>query len=123
MKEATNISNEILNGLTEFADALESGEDLGDKFTCHRVRLDLQPEEYTPEKVLETRVALRVSQPLFAKFLGVSVKTVRAWEQGDNKPNMMACRFMDEIRKDPQHYLKQLTARVRPNTRKKKPCA
>ena len=74
------IADEILESLTEFADALDTDEDLGERFTCHRVKLNLVPETYTPEKVRETRKALRVSQPLFGCSLGVSVQTVRSWE-------------------------------------------
>jgi putative transcriptional regulator len=120
-KNDHTIADEILQGLTEFANALDTDEDLGERFTCHRVKLNLQPEVYTPEKVRETRKALRVSQPLFGSFLGVSVKTVRSWEQGDSTPSNIACRFMDEIRRDPEHYLKRLTDSIEPKTRKK-PC-
>ena len=41
-------------------------------------------------------------------FLGVSVKTVQAWEQGLQTPPKMACRFMDEIRHDPEHWIERL---------------
>lgn len=118
-KNDYTIADEILQSLTEFADALDTDEDLGERFTCHRVKLNLEPETYTPEKVRETRKALRVSQPLFASFLGVSVKTVRSWEQGDSTPSNIACRFMDEIRRDPEHYLQRLTESIEPKTRKK----
>lgn len=118
-KNDYTIADEILQGLTEFADALDTGEDLGEQFTCHRVKLNLEPETYTPEKVRETRKVLRVSQPLFGSFLGVSVKTVRSWEQGDSTPSNMACRFMDEIRHNPEHYLERLTKSIEPKTRKK----
>ncbi|AMV23438.1 Antitoxin igA-2 [Gemmata sp. SH-PL17] len=107
-KTKHTIADEIVEGLTEFVSALKAGNNLGKQFTCRKVVLDLRPESYTPEKVKATRQALCVSQPLFAKFLGVSVKTVRHWEQGLSEPNKMACRFMDEIRRDPTHYLERL---------------
>lgn len=108
-KHENSIADEIVQGLSEFAGALDKGDDLGDMFTCRRVVLDLRPEPYTPEKVKAVRKKLRASQPLFAKFLGVSVKTIRHWEQGFSEPNKMACRFMDEISRDPSHWLKRLT--------------
>ena len=109
------IAEEILAGLNEFADALEGGnEDELQKFTCHRVILDLKPEPYSPEKVKTTRDMLSASQQLFAKFLGASVKTVRSWEQGIAEPNPMACRFMDEIRRNPDFYRKRLQESVKP---------
>lgn len=118
-KTQHTIADEIVQGLTEFADALDADEDLAEKFTCHHVKLNLEPEVYTPEKVRDTRKTLRLSQPLFGGFLGVSVKTVRSWEQGDSTPSNMACRFMDEIRRDPAHYLLRLTNLIEPKTRKK----
>lgn len=120
-KNKKTIADEMLESLTEFADALEAGDDLGEQFTCHRVKLNLVPEPYDPAKVKATRKSLQVSQALFACFLGVSVKTVRSWEQGYNVPNGMACRFMDEIRSDPKHYLQRLTDSIVPKTRKKTP--
>ena len=118
-KTQHTIADEIVQSLTEFADALDTDENLNEQFTCHHVKLNLNPEVYTPEKVRETRKALRLSQPLFGGFLGVSVKTVRSWEQGDSTPSNMACRFMDEIRRDPEHYLQRLTDSIEPKTRKK----
>jgi putative transcriptional regulator len=46
---------------------------------------------------------LNVSQPIFARFLGVDVKTVRSWEQGLKRPSPIACRFMDELAFSPDH--------------------
>lgn len=113
-----SIGAEMIEGLTDLVAALETGDDLGGRFTCHRVKLDLKPEAYTPGLVKETRATLRASQVIFAKFLGVSAKTVRAWEQGLNTPSGMACRFMDEIRRNPDHYRERLSQSV---TRKSGP--
>jgi putative transcriptional regulator len=114
LKGKKSVVDEMLAGLTEFAEALESGEDLGKKFTCHKLALDLRPQQYTPEMVRETRKLLSVSQPLFARFLGVSTPTVRHWEQGLANPQPIACRFMDEIRRDPKYYLDRLLAAAKP---------
>src|SRR5260370_32959688 len=84
--------------LTEFAEALENGEDLSDRFTCRRVVLDLDSTPYDPELVKNTRGLLRASQGVFAQFLGVSVRTVQAWETGAHTPNAITCRLMDAIR-------------------------
>jgi len=70
--------------------------------------LDLRPTAYSPELVKATRKSLRASQKVFAELLGVSVKTVCAWEQGINTPQDVACRFMDEIRHDPSYWLKRI---------------
>ena len=116
-KHKNTIADEIVQSLSEFADALEAGDELGEQFTCHRVVLDLKPEPYTRAMVKKARTVLNVSQSLFARFLGVSVKTIRAWEQGLNLPNPMACRFMDEIQRNPEHYRARLIESVRPKGR------
>ena len=101
------VESEILEALTEFTDALEKGE-VPQRLTCRQVRLNLDPTRHSPELVKKTRNLLGVSQVLFARFLGVSPKTVRAWEQDVNTPPPMACRFMDEIRRQPEYWITRL---------------
>ncbi len=104
---ANSVEREILEALADFTDALKKGE-VRERFTCRRIELSLEPTPYSPELVKKTRRVLGVSQALFARFLGVSPKTVRAWEQGVNMPHPMACRFMDEIRLVPSHWTERL---------------
>ena len=87
---------------------LQSSEKISDKFTVRRVQLTVGPALFTPEIVKDTRRLLRASQAIFANFLGVSVQTVRAWEQGANPPSDMACRFLDEIRLNPPYWQNRL---------------
>jgi putative transcriptional regulator len=103
-----SVGSEIIQGLSEFAECLERKEPVAERFNCRVVELDLRPAPYDPELVRKTRALLHASQAVFARFLGVSVKTVRAWEQGVNYPNDMACRFMDEIRLNPAYWMKRL---------------
>lgn len=95
----------LVEGLSEFRDALASGQPLEDRFTIRTLELDLQPQEYDPESVRLTRDRLGVSQAVFAKLLAVSVDLVQSWEQGSRKPSKMACRLLDEINRDRQHWL------------------
>jgi DNA-binding transcriptional regulator YiaG len=44
---------------------------------------------------------IQSGQPLFVEFLEISASTIRAWEHGTNVPSPMACRFLQEIRRDP----------------------
>lgn len=108
-KTVTDVSveDEILEALSEFTDALKKGE-VSKRFTCRQLKLDLNTTCYSPELVKTTRRLLKVSQTLFARFLGVSPKTVRSWEQGINTPSSMACRFMDEIRRSPGYWMERL---------------
>jgi putative transcriptional regulator len=116
MKKKPTIAEKIIHGLETFAEALEQGEDITKRFTCHKVVLHLEPTSYSPELVRQTRNALNVSQSLFAQFLGVATNTVCAWERGDNSPNDMACRFMDEIRHNPDYWRKRFFEMVTEKT-------
>lgn len=98
----------IVERLKNFAETLEKNETISDKFTCRTIKADLQPQQYSPELVKETRNLLHASQAIFANFFGVSVKTVHDWEQGRTSPQGTACRLMDEIRRDPHYWLKRL---------------
>ncbi|MBW3541485.1 MAG: transcriptional regulator [Planctomycetes bacterium] len=117
LKSKTSVGSRIIHRLEEFTEALENQEAIPQQFTCRHFALDLRPTQYTPELVRETRSLLNLSQALFASFLGTSTNAVRAWEQGVNQPNEMACRFMDEIRHDPKRFqarLKKLATRKSP---------
>ena len=45
---------------------------------------------------------------MFGQFLGVDVKTVRSWEQGLRVPSGLACRFLEEIQVDLDHWRARL---------------
>ncbi|WP_240843591.1 DNA-binding transcriptional regulator [Acidaminobacter sp. JC074] len=53
------------------------------------------------------RTQLSLTQIAFASLLGVSAKTVEAWEKGTNKPNGSARRLMELLNADldiPEKY-------------------
>jgi putative transcriptional regulator len=103
----------LLNRLDAFVGAMEKGQALSERFTCRKIELNLIPEKYNPKKVKNAREVLGVSQALFAQFLGVSPKTVAAWERGAKIPQDIACRFMDEIRHDPDYWKDRLLKNAR----------
>lgn len=109
----SNVGAEIVESLREFVETLKSGADLESTFNCRRVDVKVDETTYDPELVRETRQLLRASQSVFGKFLGVSVKTVRAWEQGANVPSEIAKRFMDEIRYNPNYWRGRLNDLVK----------
>lgn len=113
-KKKLSVAEKLVEGLEEFADSLEAGEDIAQRFNCHKVVLDLQPTPYDRELVKATRKQLCASQTIFAHFLGVSVQSVRAWEQGNKEPRDIACRFMDEIRSNPAYWRARLRQLVKP---------
>ena len=55
---------------------------------------------YTGDEIKEIRTQQNMTQKLFSEALGVSVKTVEAWESGINSPSGIASRLLDLLRKD-----------------------
>ena len=107
-KTTKTLGSRIVGRLHGFVEALQRGDKLADRFTCRTIRLNLKPPRYNAELVRETRGKLSASQTVFAQFLGVSPSTVRDWEQGLKSPKPIACRLMDEIRRDPEYWLGRL---------------
>ena len=98
----------LVKSLRDLKNSLENGECLPERFTMRTVELHLEPREYGPDEVLKIRKQLRASQGVFAKLLGVSVKTLQAWEQGNNPPSPMARRLLDTIDENPKPWERKL---------------
>jgi putative transcriptional regulator len=91
-------------------------EDLKESLTAaidfERGKLDLRtteleipelPPDLSKKKIkLLREEILGLSQPLFARFLGVSPAAVKAWEQGNKKPSGTARRLMQIFERDPK---------------------
>ncbi|NLZ68056.1 MAG: type II toxin-antitoxin system MqsA family antitoxin [Spirochaetales bacterium] len=60
-----------------------------------------EPTAMEAKDVKELRKFLQLSQSLFAQVLGVSHKTVQAWEHGTNIPTGSALRLMNILKKYP----------------------
>ena len=54
----------------------------------------LPPDLFTAQEIKAIRAGTGLTQATFAKFMGVSVKTVEAWESGRNHPEGAACRLL-----------------------------
>ncbi len=59
-------------------------------------------DAFTAQEIKEIRNNTGLTQLLFAKYMGVSVKTVESWEAGRNHPEGAACRLLSLTRKDPE---------------------
>lgn len=59
----------------------------GDTTRCRVVVRESPVPEYKAEDVARTRKSLNLSQRALASVLGVSTRTVEAWEAGRNKPS------------------------------------
>ena len=57
---------------------------------------------YDANEIKQIRNNSGLTQVVFAAFMGVSVKTVEAWESGRNHPAGPACRLLALTKSDPQ---------------------
>jgi putative transcriptional regulator len=105
--KVSDVERDLIAGLEGFRDSLKAGDKIEKKYTVRRVVLDLEPQSYTAKQVKDVRGLLNVSQGVFAQLLGVSIKTVQKWE-AETTPSDMACRFMDEICRNPNYWRKRL---------------
>ncbi len=77
------------------------------KLNAKTVTLSIQPvDSFAPEEIKKIRNSTGLTQVLFAKFIGVSVKTVEAWESGRNRPEGAACRLLSMTQSDPSFPLR-----------------
>jgi putative transcriptional regulator len=104
---------EMVAGLSAFCDALESGIPVATRYTVRTVSLDLKVKPYGADDVKRIRSSLGASQAIFSMFLGVSVKTLRSWEQGTRPVPAIACRFMDEIIANPDLWTRRISQSAR----------
>jgi putative transcriptional regulator len=63
------------------------------------------PSPIGPSQIKELRERLRVSQPVFARYLNTSESTVEKWETGAKRPSGMALKLLEIVQK---HGLKVL---------------
>jgi putative transcriptional regulator len=62
--------------------------------------------DFHGDKIRALRKRLQLSQALFAAALGVSIKTVEAWESGRNKPSGSAQRILELLDRE-NHFLEK----------------
>ena len=56
---------------------------------------------YSPVEIKAIRIKANMTQRIFAAVIGVSIKTVEAWEGGRSKPDGAARRLLGLIDKNP----------------------
>ena len=93
-----NVYESIMTGLNEAIEDAKS-----EKPILKRNKVSVEPVKvYGAEEVKRIRNSTGMSQKIFASYLGVSGKTVEAWEAGINHPSGAASRIlrMMELDKD-----------------------
>lgn len=96
-----NVFNQIKTGLEE-AINFERG-----TLKAKATKLSVEPvAHYDPAEIKLIRKNTGFTQAVFAQYMGVSVKTVEAWEAGRNHPEGAACRLLALTKADPQFPIK-----------------
>ena len=55
---------------------------------------------FSADEIKEIRAQLGMTQRIFAGAMGVSIKTVEAWETGTSHPSGTACRMLELLEQD-----------------------
>ena len=92
----SNVYESIMTGLNE---AVEESKSYEKKLT-RRVVTVIPVKEYNASEVKKIRNSIGMSQKTFASYLGVSCKTVEAWEKGTNHPSGAASRLLNMMEMD-----------------------
>ena len=91
-----NVYKSIMQGLTE-AEGYQQG-----KIKTRRIKLTIKPvDTFNTSEIKRIRQKTGLSQVMFAGSMGVSPKTVEAWENGRNKPEGASRRLLELVRDDP----------------------
>ncbi len=91
-----SVYESIMTGLNEAVEHAEG------KRKLRQTTLTVQPlKTYQPQEIKAIRHSIGASQSLFAGIMGVSIKTVEAWEAGRNQPEGSSRRLLAMIQSDP----------------------
>jgi len=93
-----NVYESIMTGLTE---AVDDAKGQGQRLPRRKVTI-VPVRQYTADEVKAIRNSTGMSQKLFAGYMGVSAKTVEAWEAGTNHPSGAASRLLSMMEMDSQ---------------------
>jgi putative transcriptional regulator len=97
------VYDSIVRGLSE-AIEYEKGNLKG--IRTHTVKISPLPI-YNAKEIKKIRVELNLSQVAFANIVGVSKKTVEAWESGRNIPKGSSLRMLEILDKNGQDMVKR----------------
>ena len=96
MNRKRNLFDELMEGI----DALQAHRE--GKLTLRSCEIEaLPPLSVDGALIRDTREAMDVSRPVFARCLRVSTRTLENWEQGRARPNAQAAALILMVRKFP----------------------
>ena len=97
-----NVYDSIMTGLNEALEDVQS-----EKKTLKRNSISVEPVRvFGADEVKKIRLSTGMSQRNFASYMGVSDKTVEAWEAGTNHPSGAASRLLSMLEKDKELIVK-----------------
>ncbi len=90
----------LFSELVEGVDAL--AEERSGKRTLRTHNVEIKPApEITADEVIALRERLRLSRPVFARYLRTNPRTLENWEQGRAKPNAQAVLLLRLVQRYP----------------------
>ena len=104
-RKRPSVAERIGRGMSELQSIMAADADPRTVLTWHAVEIE-EPARYGPAEVRGVRDSLGLSQPLFAKLIGVSPALVKLWEQRQQKraPAPWARRLFDSIQSQPAYW-------------------
>jgi len=91
-----NVYESIMQGLTEAVEYQQG------RISARTIKSAVTPIiAFKTEDIKRIRQRTGLSQVIFAKSIGVSPKTVEAWECGRNKPEGASRRLLEVVQNDP----------------------
>ncbi|MFA6711780.1 MAG: helix-turn-helix domain-containing protein [Candidatus Caldatribacteriota bacterium] len=91
-----SVYKSIMQGLDEAVKYQEG------KIKARKTKIAIKPVAmFSSEDIKRIRLSVGLSQVVFASSIGVSPKTVEAWEHGRNKPAGPSRRLLEIIRDNP----------------------
>ena len=92
------VYNDIMSSLNELLDVAQ-GKETGIVVHPRTVK---DVEDFSPQQIKKVRLDANMTQKTFAACIGVSPKSVEAWEGGRSRPDGAARRLLGLMRDDPQ---------------------
>jgi putative transcriptional regulator len=111
--EKDGVGTLIIQGTREALDH-KRGRNAGAHVTRSKVTVRgvdvVPPPRYRDIDIRRVRQRLSLSQAVFAKLIGASASTVRAWERGAREPSDMARRLIELADREPSVFEPDLVA-------------
>jgi putative transcriptional regulator len=106
--QAVSAGSRILVAIEEATELLQSEGLESKRLTMRTYESTPSLQAYNSKDIKRVRELLGASQGVLATFLGISIDTLRSWEQGKRAPQPIARRFLSEIESDPGYWRQRL---------------